>query len=267
MRPPRIYAATAVALLAVGAAAVQTGHAATSACPPRVASSAYSSFVARAVDSNTDLWGSKLLAQRGGPTYEAARGLLAPLTRGVQWGATLTASGVVLRAALVPVHARTARPSSRCTSPTAARSSRGGSAGRRSRSTSATGTRSTGRARRASRRQSSPTATCRSCRRRTRTQAVCSYHQESFVGRAYGKKYGARSVISFVRLDVDATHAKRDAIVRLVPWKLLAHSAPDRLADKGQTRLIVSAGAQFAHGVARYRRPRRARRRRSTSTG
>src|SRR5581483_1314008 len=80
------------------------------------------------------------------------------------------------------------------------------------------------------------------------------YRQESFVGRAYGK-YGARSVISFVRLQVSTARAPRGATVRLVPWKLLTHSAPDRLALKGQTRLIVSAGAQFAHGVVTYHVP------------
>src|SRR5581483_12389634 len=65
------------------------------------------------------------------------------------------------------------------------------------------------------------------------------YRQESFVGRAYGA-YGARSVISFVRLTVDARRSTHGATVRLVPWRRLAHTAPDRLALGGQTRLIVS---------------------------
>ena len=55
---------------------------------------------------------------------------------------------------------------------------------------------------------------------------------------------------------MDARQAERGATVRLVPWKRLAHSAPDRLALKGQTRLIVSDGAQFVDGVVRYRVPR-----------
>jgi hypothetical protein len=80
------------------------------------------------------------------------------------------------------------------------------------------------------------------------------YHQESFVGRAYGK-YGARSVISFVRLVVDARRARYGANVRLVTWQRLAHSAPDRLALKGRTRLIVGEGARFVDGVARYHVP------------
>ncbi len=81
------------------------------------------------------------------------------------------------------------------------------------------------------------------------------YVQESFVGRAYGA-FGARSVISFVKLVVDARRATRGATVRLVPWRRLAHTAPDRLALKGQTRLIVSDGAQFVDSVARYRVPK-----------
>ena len=80
------------------------------------------------------------------------------------------------------------------------------------------------------------------------------YHQESFVGRAFGK-YGARSVISFVRLVVDARGASHGATVRLVPWRRLAHSAPDRLALGGQTRLIVSDGGEFVQGVVRYTVP------------
>jgi hypothetical protein len=84
--------------------------------------------------------------------------------------------------------------------------------------------------------------------------AGVQYHQESFVGRAYGT-YGARSVISFVRLIVDARRSPHGATVRLVPWRRLAHAAPDRLALRGQTRLIVSDGAEFVQGVVRYRVP------------
>src|SRR5437764_759725 len=63
------------------------------------------------------------------------------------------------------------------------------------------------------------------------------YRQESFVGRVPGP-YGARSVVSFVRLSIDARRSKRGATIRLVPWRRLAHSAPDRFALRGQTRLI-----------------------------
>ncbi len=80
------------------------------------------------------------------------------------------------------------------------------------------------------------------------------YRQESFVGRAYGV-YGARSVISFVRLIVDARSASRGVTVRLVPSRRLAHTAPDRLALGTQTRLIVSDEPDFVDGVVRYRVP------------
>ena len=43
--------------------------------------------------------------------------------------------------------------------------------------------------------------------------------------------------------------------MRLVPWRRLAHTAPDRLALGSQTRLIVSDGAEFVDGVVRYRVP------------
>jgi hypothetical protein len=80
------------------------------------------------------------------------------------------------------------------------------------------------------------------------------YRQESFVGRAYGA-YGARSVISFVRLVVDARSASRGATVRLVPSRRLAHTASDRLALGSQTRLIVSDEPNFVDGVVRYHVP------------
>ena len=62
-------------------------------------------------------------------------------------------------------------------------------------------------------------------------------------------------MISFIRLVVDARNASSGATVRLVPWRRLTHSAPDRLARGGQTRLIVSDGAEFVDGVVRYRVP------------
>ena len=62
-------------------------------------------------------------------------------------------------------------------------------------------------------------------------------------------------MISFVRLVVDARGASHGATVRLVPWRRLAHSAPDRLALGGQTRLIVSDGGEFVQGVVRYTVP------------
>ena len=80
------------------------------------------------------------------------------------------------------------------------------------------------------------------------------YQQESFVGRAFGA-YGARSVISFVRLVVDASarRAGRPCGSRRgggsrIPLPTVSRSA-------AQTRLIVSDGAEFVDGVVRYRVP------------
>src|SRR5581483_6480542 len=94
MRGLRIsVVATFVAVLALAAA---TGRArpASSSCALRLPTSAYTGSVEQAVASNGDLWGSQLLHARGGPTYAAARRYLAPLTQAVQWGRRpLTSSG------------------------------------------------------------------------------------------------------------------------------------------------------------------------------
>ena len=186
----------------------------------------------------------------------------------MQWdGTAADHERLLLPPALVPVHARTDRPSSRCTSPTAARSSRAASAGRRSPSTSAPAASATARARRACSRRGSPRATCRSCRPRTPTQRGVRYRQESFVGRAYGA-YGARSVISFVRLVVDARARarRRDRAARPVASGSRTRR-PTASRSAAQTRLIVSDGAEFVDGVVRYRVPARRDGRRSTPSG
>src|SRR5947208_201862 len=67
---------------------------AAAAVAPRAATSAYTESVRQAVASGRDLWGGELLRAPGGPTYEAARRLLTPLTQAVEWhGRPLTASG------------------------------------------------------------------------------------------------------------------------------------------------------------------------------
>lgn len=254
MRPLRRIAAVAVALLALGAAGAQTGRPATTPCT-RFATSAYTAYVQQAVASGKDVWGGELLRARGGPTYAAARRFLPPLTRGMQWaGRPLTTTGsyyVPLSFPFTPydpgVFALHAADGSEIITRRIGGASLSIYVG--------DGKEQYG-----------------SCVARLQLPKLAKgylpilqtaytdaggvrYRQESFVGRAYGT-YGARSIISFVRLTVDARTAKRDATIRLVPWKLLAHSAPDRLALGGQTRLIVSDGADFVDGVVRYRVPR-----------
>jgi hypothetical protein len=254
-----VWAYTAItvalfALLAVGATTGRAGPAATASCAPRAATAAYTSSVQQAVASGRDVWGGRLLRQRGGPTYAAARRLLAPLTQGMQWqGRSLTSTGsyyVPLSFPFTPygstVFALHVADGSEIVT-------------RRVGGPSLSVYVGSGRER------------FGSCSVRLRPAQLAEgylpvlqtsysdaagvrYRQESFVGRAYGA-YGARSVISFIRLDVDASGSSRGATVRLVPWRRLAHSAPDRLALAGQTRLIVSAGAEFVDGVVRYRVP------------
>ena len=248
----RVSLLAAVVALAVCASAV---HAASrSVCPLRSATPAYSASVEHAAASRTDLWGGQLLRERGGPTFAAVRHKLTPLTEALQW------------------HARTLTPSGSYYLPFSFDFTPNGDAvyALHVADGSEIVTRHIG----------GPSLSLYvgegkelygSCASRLtaaklaegwlpilQTSYVDSfgvrYRQESFAGRAYGK-YGARSVISFVRLTVDASKSTHGATVRLVPWKRLAHTAPDRLASEGQTRLIVSDGASFVDGVARYHVP------------
>lgn len=246
--------AAGVALLALAAFAGRAHTAATSACAPRFATEAYTGAIEHAVASGRDVWGGELLRGRGGPTYAAARRYLTPLRNAVEWhGRPLTSSGSYYLPFSFPftsygstVFALHVADGSQILT-------------RRVDGPSLSVYVGSGKERYGS------------CAARLRPARLAAgylpvletdytdaagvrYRQESFVGRAYGA-YGTRSVISFLRLDVDATNAPRGATVRLVPSRRLAHSAPDRLALRGLTRLIVSDGADFVDGVVRYRIP------------
>ena len=253
MRRGFLIAGVAGALALVAATAARPT---TASCAPREVSSAYATSLEDAVAAGRDLWGGELLREPGGPTYDAARRYLAPLTRALQWGRRpLTASGSYY----VPL----SYPFTSYGSPMYALHVADGSEI-------------------ITRRVGGPSLQIfvggagkeryGSCGARLRPARLAQGHlpilqtayedgggvryvEESFVGRAYGT-FGARSVISFVKLVVDARRASRGATVRFVPWRWLAHSAPDRLALRGQTRMIVSDGAQFVDGVVRYRVPR-----------
>jgi hypothetical protein len=254
MRGLRTYAAAGAALALLGVAAHQGRASATAACAPRTVTSAYAASVQQAVDSRRDLWGGELLRAKGGPTLAAARGYLSPLTRGMQWGGRpLDTSGSYYLPLSFPftpygstVFALHVADGSEIITRRVGGPSLAIFVG--------SGSEQYG-----------------SCSARLQPAKLVDgylpvldtgytdangvrYRQESFVGRAYGA-YGARSVISFVRLTVDTRKSAHGATVRLVPWKRLAHSAPDRLALGGQTRLIVSDGAQFVDGVVRYQVP------------
>ena len=246
--------AAVAAIAVVGGTAGRASTAETGACAPREATPAYTSSVEQAVDSGRDLWGAKLLRASGGPSYAAARRYLTPLTQGMQWeGRPLTSTGSYY----VPF----SFPFTSYGSTVFALHVADGSeiVTRRVGGPSLSVYVGSG-----SERYGSCTSRLRPARLAQgylpilQTDYVdaggARYTQESFVGRAYGV-YGARSVISFVKLVVDARRSTRDAIVRLVPWRRLAHSAPDRLALGGQARLIVSDGAEFVDGVVRYTVP------------
>jgi hypothetical protein len=254
MRGLRTCVAAAVALLALAATAGRAHPAATSACAPRVASSAYTSSVQRAVASGRDLWGGELLRAPGGPTYAAARRYLTPLSQAVEWhGRQLTASGSYYLPFSYPftsygstVFALHVADGSEIVTRYVGGPSLAVYVGN------------------GKERYGSCTGRLRPPRlvdaylpilQTSYTDAAgVHYRQESFVGRANGV-YGTRSTISFMRLDVDARDSSRDAVVRLVPWRWLAHSAPDRLALHGATRMIVSEGAEFGGGAVRYQVP------------
>lgn len=249
-----MLAAVAVALTALGVA-VQNGHPATAvSCEPLAASAEYSAFVDRAIASNRDLWGGQLLRAHGGPTFAAARRFLAPLSQGLQWhGRTLTASGSYYMPFSFPftpygstVFALHVADGSEIITRNVT--------GANLKIYVGNGKDLYGSCHARLQQPKLAEGSLPILQTAYTDAAGIQYHQESFVGRAYGA-YGARSVISFVKLTVDARKSTHGATVRLVPWQLLAHSAPDRLALKGQARLIVSDGAQFISGVVRYTVP------------
>ncbi len=254
MRAARTLATLAAALLAAIAAgaAGDAGPAAASSCGPRWASAAYTGEVRQAVSSGPDLWGQRLLSARGGPTYAVAQRYLTPLLHAIQrQQRPLTPSGFYYVPLSFPftsygstVFALHVADGSEIITRHVGGPSLSVYVGKGNERYGA-------------------------CEARLRPARLAAgylpivqtsytdasgvrYRQESFVGRSYGV-FGARSVISFVKLQVDARGARAGATIRLVPWKRLAHTAPDRLALRGATRLIVGEGAEFVEGVVRFR--------------
>jgi hypothetical protein len=244
-------ACAAAVVLGVTASSGRAGRADVS-CAPAEAPPGYTASVARAVASNRDVWGEALLRAPGGPTLAAASRRLAPLTQGLQWeGRPLTASGVYYLPFSFPftshgstVFALHAADGSQIFT-------------RRFDGPSLTVDVGSG-----SERYGSCSARLRPARLADGWLPILDtaytdangvrYAQESFVGRVNGKA-GTRSVISFVRLVIDARTARADAMVRLVPSEHLAASGSDRLSLGRGTRLIVSRGARLAGGVAAFR--------------
>jgi hypothetical protein len=191
--------------------------------------------VGRAVRNGPDVWGNRLLEAPDGPTYASAKRFLAPLLYGMQRKRRpLTASGVYYLPLAYPTSEN---------APTAfALHVADGSEiiTRRIGGPNVTidvGTHGTER--------------YGSCLSRTRTATLAEgylpimetsytdasgveYQEESFVGRIAG----AHSIVSFVRLTVDATSSRKGAVVRFVT------STPSRLVVAKRGPVRVAAGEQ-----------------------
>jgi len=236
--------------------AAGAGRAAGAACVERRATPAYAEHVDRALRARRDLWGERLLAAPDGPTYAAASRYLAPLlyARG-RGGRALTRSGVYY----IPF----AMPKSLYGEKAFALHVADGSevvtrrAGGRSLSVLV------GR---------SGTERYGSCLARLepaklvdgylpilRTEYVdgdgVRYRQESFAGRVAA----ADSLASFVRLQVDARHARSAALVRLLPSTGGLVAVSNRLVSGLKTQLAFSAGGRVDGSSVAYRIPRGAR--------
>jgi hypothetical protein len=224
-------AAGAVVLASVGATATRTASGAVRCTPG--SSLAYARGVGAATRSRRDAWGERLLAARGGPTYAAATKLIAPLVYATQRGRRpLTRSHVYY----LPL----AYPTDIYAPGTFALHVADGS-------------------QIITRRTDGPSLTIfvgrtgheryGSCLARTTLATLADgylpvvetaytdangvqYTQESFAGRIDG----ARSIVSFVHLTVDATTARAGAVVRF------AASDPRRLLVDDRAPVHVARG-------------------------
>ena len=224
-------AAGAAVLSTVGATATPSASASVRCTPG--ASWSYARSVGAATRSRRDVWGDRLLAPHGGPTYDAATKFLAPLLYATQRGRRpLTRSGVYY----LPL----AYPTDVYAPATFALHVADGS-------------------QIISRRVDGPNLTIfvgrtgreryGSCLARTTLATLADgylpivetaytdasgvrYTQESFAGRIAG----ARSIVSFVHLTVDATDAQAGAVVRF------AASDPARLLVDDRAPVHVARG-------------------------
>ena len=239
-------------LLVVGAVAAAHARPAGAACAAARASAPYEASVSRVVASNRDVWGGELLHAPGGPALEPALRMLGPLTQGMQWeGRPLTAGGVYYLPFSFPftpkgstVFALHVADGSQIFTRRVEGRSLAVEVGNGSELYGSCTPRLT------------PARLADGYLPILETSYVDAqgvrYRQESFVGRR-GGRLGARSVISFIRLTVDARQARANATVRLVPSQRLVRTGPDRMSVGRRARLIVSRGARLTSGVATFR--------------
>ena len=236
-----------LALLALGGGAVRSA-AGTGTCAAPGVSSAYAHSVRAALSAKHDVWGRRLLAAPGGPSYEHARAALAPLLYATgRGGKKLTDSGVYYLPFAFPFNVNGSRlfalhvadgsqivirraggPSVTVDVGPDGNERYGSCLGRLGSSTLADGylpildTSYT-------------------------DSAGVRYDQESFVGRLFGS-----ISLSFVHLHVDATDAAADITVRLVPSPGgLLHDG-NQLLSHGSTRLVWAGDGSVADSAVSF---------------
>ncbi len=253
-----LVAAVALAASSAGAARHETAQTASAAarttCRAGAPSGRYQRRVANALRARRDLWGDRLLASRAGPTYEAVERYLPPLllARAAR-GKPLTDSGVHYVPFTQPLGARGAiSVALHVADGSQIVSER--THGRRL--TIAVGHRGSERYSSCLKRLAPPVLADGYLPILETSYVDASgvrYRQESFASRVPE----TRSLVSFVRLEADATQSK-DALtrVRFTPSVSGLSSNGIRLARRGHTFLAYSAGGSFTGSSLKYSVPR-----------
>jgi len=219
-------------------------------CRTPTASPAYTAAIRGALLAKRDVWGEQLLAARDGPTYEAASRYLAPLLYGTGYlRGPFTRSGVYYIPFSYPLSAgstysyalhladgseiitrRLGGPSLSISVGAGGSERYGSCLGRLTPATLADGWLPI-----------------------LETSYVDSegvrYGQESFAGRVAG----VPSIVSFVRLSIDARHARVGAVVRLIPSEKGLTLRADRRSSAAGARLIFGAENSVAGAGGEFR--------------
>ncbi len=234
--------------LAAGGGGAATSAAGTGTCAAPGVSSAYAQSVRVALSGKRDVWGRRLLAAPGGPTYERARAVLAPLLYAAgRGGKKMTDSGVYYLPFAFPFNVN---------------------GGRLFALHVADGSQIV------IRRAGGPSVTVDvgpdgderygSCLARLGSSTLADgylpildtsytdsagvrYEQESFVGRVYGS-----ISLSFIHLHVDATDAAGDTTVRLVPSPGGLEHDGNQLLSHGATRLVWAGDGSVANSAVSF---------------
>lgn len=243
----------AIAVLAAALAGGQAETAATktAACAPPLATAAHTSRVERALRTHHDLWGNALLSAPDGPSYEAARRLLPPLLYARAPGKrALTESGVYYLPFGQPLGARGAGSIAlHVADGSQVIAERVGGrrltilVGKQGRERYGSCLSRLGQARLADGYQPIMTTTYTD-------SARVRYRQESFA--AQTSETG--SLVSFIRLDVDATRASGKAVqLRLKPSLKGLRKRGNSLVRRGSTFLAFSPGGVVKRSQLMYR--------------